>query len=275
MTFADARQDLARMGGQGDDAIDLAEAALALAALDRPRRDRQRYRSLLAEMTAHLADRTAAVATAEGRAEALAAVLGGSYRLIGDDDDDDPDYANLMQLLDQRRGPAPTLGLVWLHMGRRQSWPMEALAFPGALLLRLMGEDGRRVILDPFAGGQVLDAAGLRALLKVSAGAGAELEPGHYARLSNRALLVRLQAAIKLRHLRHAELARAAAVLEATLLFAPDEVAMWREVGLIHLRQGEVKKAIAALETFLARAPNSTARHRTSALLQELRKKPT
>ncbi len=275
MVDNEAKSALTGLAGLGDEAIDLAETALALAALDHPRRDRQRYLSQLAEMTASLTDRALAAETAGQRAAALAEVLVGRYRLSGDDDEDEDDYANLMHLLDRRRGPAPTLGLLWLHLGRRQGWRIEALAFPGRLLLRLAGTDGARTILDPFAGGQMLDAAALRDLLKAAAGNAAELEPGHYATLSNRQVLLRLQTTVKLRHLRHAQLQRAAQAVESMLLFAPDEIALWREAGLIHLRQGNLKSAIAALEQFLARAPNSTARHRTSALLQELRQKLT
>lgn len=275
MSLADAKGELARMAQLSDADIDLAEAGLVLAALDHPRRDRQPYRSLLAEMTAALAERTLNADVAADRAAGLAAVLAGRYRLVGDEDEDEPDSTNLMRLLDRRRGAATILGLVWLHLGRRQGWAMAPLAFPGRLLLRLDGAEGSRAILDPCAEGRCLQAADLRELLKAASGSAAELEPSHYAALSNRDLLVRLQTAVKLHHLRHAQLPRAVATVEATLLFAPDQANLWREAGLMHLRQGDLPRAIRALEQFVARAPNSTARHRTSALLQELRQKLT
>ena len=225
-------------------------------------------------MTAAIADRGAEAKTADRRMAAMAATLTGRYRLLGDDDDG-PDGDCIMQLLDRRRGPPCALGLIWLHLGRRLGWPVEALAFPGRLLLRFSGEDGRRLIADPFAGGRCLEPADLRELLKLSAGAVAELDPAHYAAMSNREVLVRLQTAVKLHYLRHGQIQRAVETAEATLLFAPDQLALWREVGLMHMRQGNLRPAVAALEQFVGRSPNTAARHRTSALLQELRQKLT
>lgn len=268
----DARRKLADLSGSPDQAIDLAEAGLMLACLDHPNRDPDHYRALLDEMADAIGNAARRAETAEDRSAALASVLTGRFGLVGDDRDEDIlDSANLMQVLDRRRGPANPLGLIWLHLSRRQGWTAEALAFPGHFLLRLADAQGRRVIIDPFWGGRLCDASSLRDLLKTSAGLGAELEPSHYAAQSNREVLIRLQTAVKTRYLRHAELGPALKAVEAVLLFAPDQIALWREAGLMHLRQGNLRAAVAALEQFVARAPNSTARHRASVLLQDLK----
>lgn len=272
LSRVEARQCLARLGNLPDSAIDLIEAGLALASLDHPSRDPEPYRSLLDEMTEALRHAAERADSTEKRAAALATVLTGRFGLIGDDRDEDSlDSANLMQVLDRRRGPANTLGLIWLHLGRQQGWPIEPLAFPCHFLLRLSDAHGQRIIIDPFWGGRPCDASGLRDLLKTAAGLGAELEPAHYAAQSNRDVLLRLQTAIKMRYLRHAELGPALQTVETMLLFAPDQIALWREAGLMHLRQGNLRAAIAALEQFVTRAPNSMTRHRTSVLLQDLR----
>jgi regulator of sirC expression with transglutaminase-like and TPR domain len=153
------------------------------------------------------------------------------------------------------------------------AWRAEPLAFPAQVLLRLTGQEGERLIFDPFAGGQPLGPADLRIMLKTSAGASAELDPAHYAGQSNRDLLLRLQTGVKLRYLRHAELRRALETVEAMLLFAPDQIGLWREAGLMHLRQGNIRASITALEQFVARSPNSPARHRTCVLIQDLRQR--
>lgn len=276
LSLADAKRHLARLGSLPDSSIDLIEAGLTLACLDHPSRNPERYRTLLAEMTAALRQSGGQAESAEDRSAALAAVLIGRFGLVGDDrDEDNLDSANLMQVLDRRRGPANTLGLIWLHLGRQQGWPVEPLAFPGHFLLRLSDDLGQRIIIDPFWGGRQCDASGLRDLLKSAAGLGAELEPAHYAVQSNRDVLLRLQTAVKMRYLRHAELGPALQTVETMLLFAPDQIALWREAGLMHLRQGNLRAAIAALEQFVTRAPNSAARHRTSVLLQDLRTRLT
>lgn len=272
LTLVDAKRRLASLGDLPDSAIDLIEAGLALASLDHPSRDLDQYRLLLEEMGDAIGQTARNVESAEERSATLASVLIGRFGLVGDDRDEDIlDSANLMQVLDRRRGPANTLGLIWLHLSRRQGWEVEPLAFPGHFLLRLSGVGGQRVIIDPFWGGRQCDASSLRDLLKSSAGLGAELEPAHYAAQSNREVLIRLQTAVKMRYLRHAELGPALKAVEAMLLFAPDQVALWREAGLMHLRQGNLRSAIVALEQFVSRAPNSMARHRASVLLQDLK----
>jgi regulator of sirC expression with transglutaminase-like and TPR domain len=276
LSLAEAKRQLARLGSLPDSAIDLAEAGLMLARFDHPTRDLDHYRTLLGEMAEALGALAGSAEHVSERITALTAVLIGRFGLIGDDRDDDRlDSANLMQVLDRRRGPANSLGLIWLHLGRGQGWPIEPLAFPGHCLLRLSDDTGQRVIIDPFWGGRRCDAVELRDLLKASAGLGAELEPAHYATQSNRDVLLRLQTSIKLRYLRHAELGLALQTVEMMLLFAPDQIALWREAGLMHLRQGNLRAAIAALEQFVTRAPNSAARHRTSVLLEDLRTRLT
>lgn len=270
MERREIRQDLSRIAAQPDDAIDLAEAALALAALERPA-ELEPYRRHLDELAADAAEAARCGSTAD-RVDILNEVICGRHRYGGDERDyENLDNANLMRVIDRRRGLPVTLGILYLHVARRLGWAMDGLAFPTHFLVRLEDQAGRRDIIDPFHKGRVLDAAGLRDLLKAISGDGAELEPSHYAAVGNRDILLRLQNNIKLRLLRAGELQRALAVVEGMLLFAPTEAPLWREAGLLHLRLDNLRAAIASLEQFVARTGNATARHRASALLQELR----
>jgi len=272
---AEIRADLSRLAGLPDEAVDLGEAALALAALERPDLPREPYRRFLAR----LADETVAVAGGAGdadtRAAALAEVIAARHRFAGDGRDyDELENANLMRVIDRRRGLPVSLGILYVQVGRACGWPMHGLAFPLHFLIRLAGDDGRRVVLDPFHGAKRLDTADMRALLKAVTGNDAELEPAHYAPLGNREVLLRLQNNVKFRQLRAAQLAQALRTVEAMLLFAPCQSGLWREAGLMHMRLGDKRSAIASLEQFLARDTNTQARHRASVLLQELRGQP-
>jgi len=263
------RDNLAALGLLGDDGIGLAATALALSGLDRPGTDPGAYLGHLDDLAGDL---TEAGESAPSRADALAAVLGGRHRYRDDDrDDDEIGNTSLMWVIDNRRGIGAALGIVGLEALRRAGWPVEALAFPHRFLLRLDEADGGRAIIDPASGWQRLEIPELRAILKAAAGLDAELAPSHYQALGNRDILVRLQNEAKTRLLRCGAVARAVAVIEATLLFAPDHVTLWREVGLMHLRLDHVPQAVAALEQFARRTANSQARHRILRLLQELR----
>lgn len=208
----------------------------------------------------------------ESRVKALAEVLGRRYAYRCDDrDDDDISNTSLMWVVDNRRGGPEALGLLGLVAARRAGWAAEMLSFPIHVLLRIEDCDGQRIIVDPVANWRVVDPQDLRALLKNLAGLSAELLPSYYAELSNRAILVRLQDTAKIRLLRCGCMARALAVVETTLLFAPDQVALWREAGMMNVRLGHLPAAVVALEQFLIRTENGQAKRRTQELVQELR----
>lgn len=269
---AEAEAVLRAIGTQSGAELDLAEGALALGALERPQVDLGRYRHHLtllvrdvAEIAARHADSLAA------RVSALNETIIGKYGYRGDGDTyDDLQNANMLRVIDRRRGLPVTLGILYIHAARAQGWGMVGLAFPGHFLVRLDSPDGR-VIIDPFNEGVTPDAAALRKLLQATAGDGAQLSPDHYAEVGDRSILLRLQNNLKLRLIGADQIAKAAAVVDTMLLFAPDEPDLWREAALLNAHVGNLAAAIGACEAFLERAAGDTGRHRIAALLQRLR----
>lgn len=269
------------IGAAPERAFGIADAALALAVLTRRELDPAPYRRHLAAIAAQVGQQGAAAdergppADAEEalrrRLSALNATLIDRYGYEGDRDSyDDLDNADLTRVIDRRRGLPVALGILWIHAARAQGWAITGLAFPGHFLLRL-GDPGTAVIIDPFDGGRIHDAASLRALIKATAGAEAELESGHYAEVGDRDVLLRLENNIKLRLIRDGRLAEAALVLDRMVLFAPDQPALWRESGLVHARLGNLRHAAAALETFIDIAPAPEERRLAAQLLQDLK----
>jgi regulator of sirC expression with transglutaminase-like and TPR domain len=254
--------------------LDLGEAALALASLERQQVGLERYRDHLASLCRDVA------ACAGGARDALAARIDalnetiiGKHGYRGDADTyDDLQNANLMRVIDRRRGLPVTLGILYIHAARAQGWDMVGLSFPGHFLVRLEAPDGRAII-DPFHEGSRPDAGALRKLLRATAGDEAELAPEHYEVVADRAILLRLQNNIKLRLIGADRIAKAAQVIESMLIFAPDQPDLWREAGLLHAHLGNLGAANAAIERFLALSDDSAARHTMAALLQRLRTK--
>ncbi|WP_029010772.1 SirB1 family protein [Azospirillum halopraeferens] len=269
---AEARDILRRIGTLPDAAIDLAEGALALGALERPQVPLERYRRHLAALARDMADRHSPGDDGlEGRIATLHAVLVQRHGYTGDTETyDDLQNANLLRVIDRRRGLPVALGILYLHAARASGWSMAGLNFPGHFLVRLDAE-GERAILDPFNGGQVRSAVDLRELLKATAGTAAELTPDHYAAVGNRDILLRLQNNRKLRHLSAGEIAQALEVLDTMRLFAPNEAALWRETGLLEAHRGNPDAAIGALETFLQLTDDDRQLHQAATLIQQLR----
>jgi len=155
---------------------------------------------------------------------------------------------------------------------RALGWAVAGLGFPGRFLVRLEA-DGRRRILDPFGGGEVLQARDLRDMLKAVAGDHVELAPEYTRPMTNRRILLRLQGNIKDRLLRGERLADAAEVLERMALFAPAQAGLRREAGLLYARLERIEDAVRALEDYMALSGADHARYNASVLLQELKRR--
>ena len=241
---------LRAVGGRDDAQIDIGEAALALAALDRPGVGLDRYRHQLGLLAAATAEAFAAAGDLRGARRchaALTRTIVERFAYAGDRQTyDDLQNANLMHVIDRQRGLPIALGILYLHAGRSQGWTIDGLNFPGHFLLRLEA-DGERIIFDPFDDGTPLEPAAMRALLKASSGSGAELTPEHYAPASNRDILLRLQNNIKIRLLRAEQTEAALAIIESMLMFAPDRPSLWYEAGMVNSHLGNLRGALLAL----------------------------
>ncbi|HTT81374.1 MAG TPA: transglutaminase-like domain-containing protein [Stellaceae bacterium] len=253
--------------------LPIAEAALALAALERPRIGLARYRQHLAALARDVGRHAAAGAGLAGRARAINEVILLKYGYTGDElTYDDLRNANLMRVIDRRRGLPVALGILYLHAARAQGWDCVGLAFPGHFLIRL-ADGAERLILDPFHAGRVCDAAVLRELLKAMAGQEVELVPEHYAPVADRDVLLRLQNNLKSRLLQLGRHEHALRIVETMLLLAPDLPGLWQEAGLLQADLGNLRAATQTFEEFIRRAPEGAARHQAAILLQQLKAK--
>jgi regulator of sirC expression with transglutaminase-like and TPR domain len=267
----EAKDILRRVGAGPDDGIDLAEAALALAALDLPHVPLEPYRRHLDLIAADVAAARSDTAGMTERCAALRETIHTRHGYEGDSATyDDIQNANLMRVIDRRKGLPIALGILYIHAARRQGWDIVGLNFPGHFLVRLDCA-GERIILDPFHRGQVRAAGDMRDLLKTMQGAAAELTSTHYRPVSDREVLLRLQNNVKLRLIQLDQTARAAATVETMLLFAPGLHGLWREAGMMHAHAGNLGHAIAAFETFLRHETGAAARQEVAAYLQRLR----
>jgi regulator of sirC expression with transglutaminase-like and TPR domain len=259
------------VGALRDREIDLAETALALAALDRPQTDWERYRVHLAELGREVA---ALGPVAAERADALRDVLVGHYGYRGDSESyDDLDNANLIRVIDRRRGLPVALSILWLHAARMQGWAAEGLNFPSHFLIRLDSGHGH-VVLDPFDGGAVRTPEELRAL-RQRLGGDAQSAAEHYAPVGNRAILLRLQNNIRLRLVQAGRREEALAVAERMVVIAPHQAALWQECAGLHRELGNLRTAIACLERAMTLAGGEATRQGVAAAaeLQALRGK--
>src|SRR5262245_15666370 len=207
--------------------------------------------------------------------EMLGEIIARSYGYRGDTESyDDLQNADLVRVIERRKGLPVALSIVYLHVARRQGWDAEGLAFPAHFLLRV-GIDGARHVIDPFHGGMVRDAADLRGLLRQVLGPEAELHPQHFDPVSDRDVLLRLENNVRLRLAKREEWPASAQSLERMLAIAPDRSELLFEAGELNARLDKRRAAIAAFERFLdieGSSGDPALRQRASSLLQELRR---
>jgi regulator of sirC expression with transglutaminase-like and TPR domain len=276
--MSDPRAALQAIGQLPDTEIDIGDAALQLARVDAPDADWQAARGHLSELARDavalaqgLANEDLSGDDLSGRAGALAGLIAGRYGYQGDAETyDDPANANLIRVIERRKGLPVALGVIWLHACRAAGWGAHGVDFPAHFLLALEGK-GTQVVLDVFAGGMPMDARELRALLKRIEGAKAELRPGLLQPMSARGVLLRLQNNIKARRLQAGDLPAALQCTDDMLLIAPDQATLWREAALMNERLDHVAAALRSFERFLALVPEGKEASRAREAMEKLR----
>jgi regulator of sirC expression with transglutaminase-like and TPR domain len=261
----------------GDEPLDIAEVALAFAAMDRPGVPLDRYRQELAAVTETVLDQLSTLpdsAPADERVACVSKVLAEDLGYTGDTSTyDDTQNANLMRVIDRRKGLPVALGILYIHTARGQNWWAEGLNFPNHFLIRVrIGAE--QVILDPFHQGRPMDAPALRALIRDMSNGKGELTPAATAAVSDRQVLLRLQNNIKLRLYQGERFTDALAVLDGMRLLAPDLIDLQREAGMVNARIGNLGAAISLLREYLEHGEvGGPARHETARVLRDLEKR--
>ncbi len=274
----EARAALDAAGQLPDPEIDIAATALQFARIDAPGADWRAAAETLTgvarlAVAAAAADPAADGGDLEARRAVLARVIHELFRFAGDAETyDDPANANLIHVIERKRGLPVALGILWLHAAEAAGWGAHGVDFPGHFLIALEGERSQMVV-DVFAGGTPMDAPALRGLIKRFEGEAAELRPGLLRPMGKREVLLRLQNNIKLRRLKAGGMAAALACTEDMLRLAPDAAMLWREAGLMNQRLDRIGAALACFDHFLGLVPEGDAAARIRALTIELRQR--
>ncbi|WP_375382640.1 transglutaminase family protein [uncultured Sphingomonas sp.] len=261
--------DLTRLGLIDDEEIVLDEAALALAMLDHTDADPAPYLALIEGIAIRLEAVGGEAAQADAHADALSAVLADEFGFLGDRDTyDDPASADLIRVLDRRRGLPVSLSILYVAAARRLGWIANVLDMPGHVLV-LVGADAAPVIVDPFRGGVRVGRDQLVALLRAS-GAGPVSAVSHVGAMPNRAVLVRLLLNQAIRAEAAGKGRRALELYGRMTSVSPDYGHGWWECARLHLVDGDLPAARASLSAMLETTREPDLRRRVSDTLAAL-----
>lgn len=259
-------EQIASLGLVDEAEIELDGAALAIAALDHPGTDLSGYLDLLDEAAERLRARVATALTTGEQADALAEVLAGEFGFDGDRATyDDPANADLIRVIDRRRGLPVALAILYVALARRVGWSAHALNTPRHVLVAI-GQPNS-LLIDPFNHGARVGRTQLAGLLQIPEEHLDAVVPEHVAPMSNRAVLTRLLMNQASRAEQAGRLPRALAMLQRITTVAPAHSLGWWERARLERALGDAAAARCSLSAMLetTRDPDLRA-HVTSAL---------
>ena len=277
MNSFDPQKYLESLTGIPEEEIDLARAALALAARGQPGVVIDRYlnhiKKICADVTARHAKLIEAGAADDAGTQlaALKHVIVTVHGYKGDIETyDDLQNANLVRVIDRRKGSPVTLAILYIVAGQAQGWDVAGVDFPGHFICRI-GKDGRRLIFDPFYDCKILEAPDLRNFVKQVRWPEAELSATFFNPSGRRDTLIRLQNNIKYRQIESEDYEGALSTVTGMRLIAGDEYRLLLDAGVLFARTGQPKAAIDVLEDYIKKAPKDRDRHDAAVLLQDLK----
>jgi len=260
----DPAEELRRLGEQGDGPHDIARAGLMLSALDHAGRALEPYEKHLAEIAAQAKRDTRAVLHAEDAGRALSALLVGHFGYDGDRlNYDDPKNADLMAVIDRRRGMPVALGILYMHAARAAGLEAAGLDTPGHFLLRI-AMPGSEALVDPFNGGAAIDRERLGR--PPAMGAPSPEDPRLAESVSDTEVLLRLENNLKLRALNAGERVRALEIAKRMVLIAPRRPELWIDLARLNEAAGSLGAARHAYESCLTLVKPGAALHNEAAL---------
>ena len=253
-----------------DRAIDLTEAALAIAAEEDPALQPQPYREQLDRLTETLAQQMPEAPYPLRRIRAINHYLfeqlgfHGNHRHYYD-----PANSLLPRVLERRTGIPITLSLVYLELARRVGLPMVGIGLPGHFLIRPEFE-GTGIFVDPFHSGDLLFEQDCADRLQQLYGAGMVLRPEYLQPVQGRPFLARMLQNLKGCYLQASQLDRARACLDRLLLLHPNDSTSLRERGILNCHLEHWGEARQDLETYLKRCPDAEDASSLRSLLDRL-----
>ncbi len=258
-----------------EEEIDLAEAALLIAAPEYPGLDIPAYLARLAELAAALKRRLRGDISPTDTLIALNRYLFDELGFRGNAEDYyDPRNSFLNEALDRRLGIPITLALVHVEVGRRVGLALHGVSFPGNFLVKCTLRDGA-VILDPYARGASLGLEELQQRLKVLHGGtmpAQEMVRQLLAAAGKKSILARMLRNLKAIYRERGDLPRALAAADRIIALEPGVAEEYRDRATLYLDLECFRAALSDFRNYLMLKPGAedatVVRHRVVELQQ-------
>ena len=255
---AEARRRFAELVARPSRAIDLAHAALLVAAEERPGTDVDGYRARLLELG--LRARARVAASPHDPVGALNRFAFDESDFHGNQENYyDPRNSLLSCVIDDRRGIPITLSVVYMELGRRAGLEVEGVGLPGHFVVRVRASVGGAevsALVDPF-NQRVVGREDCQHLLDAVYGGQITLAEEHLRASAPREILTRLLRNLKAVYAQGRRYGRALSVVERILFIEPEAHAERRDRGALLGQLGRYNEAVAEMSAYLDADPEA------------------
>ena len=253
-----------------DHQIDVARAAMLLAAAEYPRLNVERelfaFQRIAGDISSKLLDDDDPLYCVNVISERLFDDMG--FR--GDVDNYyDPRNSYLNQVLERRAGIPITLAVVYMEVGRRLKVPLLGIGMPGHFLIR--HREIEDLYIDAFSGGILLSEDECMDILRDRTHGDLRWNPELLRPVSNREIVARMIRNLKAIYMTDQDFVRALTVSEFALALDPHSAMDRRDRGIVHYQLGHSAEAMDDLIYYLDFAPNGPDAEGVRALVAELR----
>ena len=247
---ADTRDQFAAVARS--DEIDLARAALLVAAAEYPGLDVESELGILDSLAAGASRRLGDDRDSLACANALSEYLFDEVGFRGDREDYyDPRNSFLNEVLSRRLGIPITLSLVYIEVGKRLDLPFVGVGMPGHFLVRMTsGEED--LLIDPFNRGILLSGEDCARRFQEVIQPAVPWDREYLAPVSNREFIARILRNLKGIYLRRRDHSRAIMTIDWLLLLQPQSAHEWLDRGIARYGLGHLEEALEDLQKYLA-----------------------
>jgi regulator of sirC expression with transglutaminase-like and TPR domain len=243
-----------------EEEIDLAEAALVVAAHEYPGLDVQAYLGRLEELGDGLKRRLRGDISPADTVITLNRYLFDELGFKGNTlDYYDPRNSFLNEVIDRRLGIPITLSILYVDIGRRLGLALDGVAFPGHFLVKCLVRDGV-MVLDPYERGASLSMDDLQQRLRVLRGGTTpppDTAPHMLAAAGKKEVLARMLRNLKSIYLERRDPARALAAAERVIALDPQAAEEYRDRAAIYLKLECFRAALTDFRNYLMLKPGA------------------
>lgn len=245
------RSRFAAMAARPEDQLDLAEAALLIAAEEYPHLHVGEYLDRIRCMAERVRNRLSLDLEPVKLIQGLNQFLFDEEGFRGNSEDYyDPRNSFLNEVMDRRKGIPITLSILYMEVARHLDLPLVGVGFPGHFIVRYQTEN-QQILIDPFHRGALLSAEDCQHTLERLYGGKIAFNRALITPIPKSSILARMLNNLKGIYLRGKDLPRALAAVQRLLLIHPDSPTEVRDRGLIYGEMKKIPQAIVDLRHYL------------------------